>query len=390
MANVIKRNNSYLVTVSAGYDINGKQIRKTATFRPDSALTAKQQEKALNEFVVLFEKKVQEGQVLDSSIRFASFAEKWFNDYAEEQLAPKTIERYKSLMTRINQAIGNIRLDKLQPHHLISFYKNLAEDGMNEKTGGKLSAKTIQHHHRLISAILNTAVQWQLLFANPTQRVKPPKVTQREISYLDEYQAQEMIRLLNNEPLKYRTALILAIYSGLRRGELCGLKWQDVDFNNNTLSVRRSIQALSNKGIFEKSPKNNSSLRTIKLSNEAVLFLNEHKKWQEEEKHKLGSKWVDGDYIFTQWNGEVIHPDTLTGYFGKFAKKNNLPKGVTLHSLRHTNATLLIAGGMPIRTVASRLGHAQTSTTTNIYTHALQSAEAKAAEVLEDMLNPVK
>ena len=133
MANVIKRNSSYLVTVSAGYDINGKQIRKTATFRPDSALTAKQQEKALNEFVVLFEKKVQEGQVLDSSIRFASFAKKWFNDYAEEQLAPKTIARYKSLMTRINQAIGNIRLDKLQPHHLISFYKNLAEDGMNEK-----------------------------------------------------------------------------------------------------------------------------------------------------------------------------------------------------------------------------------------------------------------
>jgi integrase len=390
IATVQKRNNSYRVRVSCGYDLNGKQIFKSATFRPDPNLTPKQEEKALNNFVLEFEKKVATGQVLDGNIHFADFAEKWFHDYAEVQLAPKTVARYKALMGRINAAIGNIKLDKIQPHHLISFYKNLAEDGMNIKTGGKLSERTIQHHHRLISAILNTAVQWQVIFANPTQRVKPPKVTQKEVSYLDEIQTKEVIHLLEDEPIKYKTVIILAIYSGLRRGELCGLKWEDINFNDQILSVRRSVQALPDMGLIEKLPKTNSSIRTMKLSNEAIILLKEYKKWQAEQRIKLGDIWVNNDYLFTQWNGEVMHPDTLTGYFSKFAKRNNLPKGISLHSLRHTNATLLIAGGMPIRTVAGRLGHAQTSTTTNIYAHALQSADAKSAEVLEDMLNPVK
>jgi len=185
-----------------------------------------------------------------------------------------------------------------------------------------------------------------------------------------------------------RTPLTMLIYSGLRRCELCGLKWEDVDFDNSIITIQRITQYLPHVGIIEKDPKTHTSIRPIKLSPQAITLLKEHKRWQAEQRMKLGTAWVNRDYIFTQWNGEPMHPDTLTKFFTKFVKKNNFPDGLTLHSLRHTNATLLIASGTDIRTISNRLGHAKTSTTVNIYAHAIQSADVKAAEVIGDMLNP--
>lgn len=388
MATIKKRKNSYFITVSGGYDLNGKQIRKTSTFNPESNLTPKQEQKALDEFVFNFERKVKQGIILDSSIRFYEFTKKWISNYAEEQLSVKTLSRYKTLLARINGELGNIKLEKLQPHHLIEFYKKLGQDGVNKK-GGKLSPKTIQHHHRLISVILKTAVQWQIIPFNVSERVAPPKVPQEEVKYFDDVQARQIIELLENEPIKYKTGIILSIYSGFRRAELIGLKWEDIDFDNKTISIKRTLQYDKSKGVFETTPKTKSSYRTIKLPPNVFTLLSEYKCWQTIERLRLGSKWVNNDYIFTQWNGKAINPDTFTKYFQKFAKKNNLPEGLHLHSLRHTNATLLIAGGMNPRTVSNRLGHAQTSTTMNIYSHAIQSADAKSAEILEDILNPI-
>jgi len=390
MAHIVKRGKSYTVRVSCGYDINGKQIFKNKTFRPPEGLSAKQEKKALDEFVLDFERQAKLGRVLDGNIRFVEFCEKWFKDYAEGNLQPKTLQRYKEFAARCNQAIGNIKLEDIRPHHLNDFYSNLAEPGMNKRTGGFLSPKTIQEHHRFISKVLNTAVQWQIIYENPATRATPPKVKQAEVLYLDEEQAKMVITALEQEEQKYKTALILAIYSGLRRGELCGLKWQDIDFEGKIISVRRTLQYLASIGLYEKEPKTKSSLRSLKLPDEIFHLLREHKSWQDEQRTAHGTAWEDNDYILTQQDGKPMHPDTLTDFFSRLAKKLDLPKGISFHSLRHTSATLLIAGGMSPRTVASRLGHAQVSTTMNIYSHQLQSADAKAAEVLSDMLNPVK
>ena len=389
MATVQKRNGSYLIRCSAGYDMSGKQLRKSTTWIPAPNMTPKQEEKALQEAIIRFEIQVKEGKILDGNIRFVDFADKWLSDYAEKHLAPRTILHYKNVLRRINQAIGNIRLDKLQPHHLMKFYDNLGEEGVRSG-GGKLSPKMIREHHNLISSILHTAVEWQVIFANPTERVKPPKLQRQEQQYLDENGAKRVIELLADADIKYRTAVIMLIYSGLRRGELCGLKWNDIDFENSIITIRRITQYLPHIGIIEKEPKTRSSMRTMNLPLEAFALLKEHRKWQAEQRIKLGDIWQDSDYIFTHWDGKPIHLDTLTNFFSKFAKKHDLPKGTTLHSLRHTNATLLIASGIPIRTVSSRLGHAQTSTTANIYAHAIQSADAKAAEVIGDILNPTQ
>ena len=242
MATVQKRGNSYKITVSCGYDLNGKQIRHHTTWTPEPGMTAKQEAKELDRQKVLFEERCRNGQVLDGSVRFADFAAKWFEDYADKQLRPKTLARYKAMMLRINAAIGHIHLDRLQPHHLLTFYDNLEEGGvrndikyqctidlkallrernmnkssfspvasvslavLNSITQGRniaqssaeniakalelpmtelfkpvdadstLSSKTILHHHRLISSILATAVQWQVIFFQSLRESKASK-----------------------------------------------------------------------------------------------------------------------------------------------------------------------------------------------------------------------
>lgn len=216
--------------------------------------------------------------------------------------------------------------------------------------------------------------------------MKPPKVTQKEISFLDDVQAKELISLIDDAPIQYKTMIITLIYTGMRLGELCGLEWKDVDFDNEIITVRRSSQYISGKGIITKEPKNKSSIRTNKYPSVLFKLLKDYKVWQARERLKLGDRWNDTDRLFTTYDGLPMHPNTLNTWLKKFLENTNLPR-ITVHSLRHTNATLLIAGGVDIRTVSKRLGHSQTSTTLNIYTHAIQSADAMASETIGDILN---
>lgn len=174
----------------------------------------------------------------------------------------------------------------------------------------------------------------------------------------------------------------------LRRGEVCGLEWPDFYFDHNTVNVCRTSQYTQEKGIYTDDTKSFTSRRTGKPPAFVFDLLAEYRVWQKEERERLGDQWQESGRLFTQWNGLPIYPDTLTKQFSKFVAKHSdeLPEGLHIHSLRHTNATLLIAQGGNIRTVSSRLGHGQTSTTMNIYAHAIQSADEKAAETLENIV----
>lgn len=456
MPTIEKRGSAYRITVSAGYDMQGKQIKKRMTWTPRPNMTEKQIQKELERQKVLFAERVRTGRVLDSSTRFFDFANYWMEEYAEKQLRPSTIAGYKDMLTRINAAIGHIRLDNLQPKDLTQYYNKLAESGTRKDTTYKaridisgmlktrhitrqslaarcelsintiavavhgeavsattaqkissalgvpvkklfdaverkqtLSGKTILHHHRLISSILEKAVKWQVIYSNPCARVEPPKAERREAEYLDETQAQNLINCLKSEPTQYRAMIITLLYTGMRRGELCGLEWSDIDFKNCLIDISRTSLYLPGKGIFNDDTKTEASRRVIKIPTEAMKILKEHRKEQIENKFKLCDKWVNSGKVFTQWNGKPIHPDTITAWFSQFIKKNNLPQ-IHLHSLRHTNATLLIASGVDLRTVSKRLGHSNMTTTSNIYTHAIKSADERAAELLGDILHPVK
>ena len=452
MATTQERNGAYQIVVSAGYDLNGKQIRKTMTWKPEPGMTKKQIEKELNKQAVMFEERVSRGVLLDDTIRFADFAEKWFKEYAEQQLKPKTIAHYRALIVRINQSIGHIPLCKLQPLHLNAFYGELKKDGIRrdkrcksivdlqairkEKklTKTKLSAdaavavstidaaengqtislqsadklcralgikpdtafvpvgkttlsdKTIRSHHALISSILEKAVKWNVLSDNPAKRIEAPHMERKTAPYLDEIGARDLLAALENEGTQQQTIIKMLLFFGLRRGELLGLKWSDIDFEKQTLTINRTIQELPEKGIFETTTKTTSSERTLKAAPFTMQMLRQYQAWQAAERLKAGDLWQDHGYLFTRYNGQPLHPDYLTSWFKGFIRRNNLPPDIHLHSLRHTSATLLIADGTPLTTVAHRLGHANVGTTTKIYAHAIQSADAAAAEALESKL----
>jgi len=180
---------------------------------------------------------------------------------------------------------------------------------------------------------------------------------------------------------------MLLVHSGMRRGELCGLVWSDIDFNNKIIHITKSNQYLSGMGVFEKDTKNESSNRVIKLPDDMFNMLREYKVWQTEERLKIGDRWHDTGKIFTQENGLAMHPDSITGYVTEFRENNNLPY-FTVHSLRHTSATLLIMRGVPVKAVSARLGHANQNTTNTIYSHAIQTVDAMASDVLGDVLKP--
>ena len=252
----------------------------------------------------------------------------------------------------------------------------------------RLSAKTILHHHRLISVILQTAVEWQVLFSNPCDRVKPPRVEHKEARYLDEKQAMEVMQALESEDIQNRTIIKVLLYTGMRRGELCGLTWADIDFEKSIIHIQRSSLYLADKGIFEDETKNTTSRRSIKVPTDAMRALQLFQEWQNQQIYLLGDQWQASGRVFTSWNGAPIHPDTISGWFSHFIEKHNLPD-ISLHSLRHTNATLLIAAGTNLQTVAARLGHSSINTTAKIYAHAIQAADAAAADTLQDLLNPL-
>lgn len=453
MATIEKRGNTYRITVSSGYDVTGKQIRNKMTYVPDGTLTPRKLEKELQRQAALFEERVKSGQYVDCDIKFSDFAEKWFNEYASSQLSPTTLHRYKDCLKRINAAIGHIKLCRLQPLHLNSFYNNLQEIGirndikykldkdikpiMKEKhlkqyelaavavsslrkamkggnvakpTAEKICAalgvpmkdyfiiaeeqkpldnSTIAVYHHVISSILSTAVQWQIIAANPCDRIKPPKSEQKEADYFDEAEALKMLECLEAEPILYRALFTLVINTGMRRGEALGLTWKDIDLNKGIIDINKSNLYVPDKGIFEHETKTKKSTRIISIPSAAVDVLKEYKAYQSKMRLKLGELWQGSDRVFTTEEGAPLHPDTATKYYRKFAERNGLTN-TKLHALRHTNATLMIANGTDIKTVSKRLGHANITTTGNIYTHAIQAADERAAEALNDIFTKKK
>lgn len=460
MANITKRTNkdgstSYLIRVYVDDTGTGKQIVKSKTWRPAPGMRPSAAEKEVLKQAAIYEDHVKKGLAgLGGNIRFEDYAKQWMDS---SSLAPKTRTRYEELLERINPAIGHIRLEKLQAHHLEVFYKNLAEVGSKVKGSHALSTSlqgimeqrklsrfalaesagispatvssaargnrisiqkaeqiskalglpvesvftinisteslsdvTIHHHHQLICAILAKAKRERLVPFNVAQEhVTAPKMSRKEAKYMSDEEARKFLQLLMEEDdIRVKTALILALFTGARRGELCGLSWQDIDEKKQIINIRRASQYQKGKGIVEVPTKTAGSVRSIKVPIFVADQLRIYKKWWSEQRLKCGTAWQgNARRILIQENGAPINPDTINFWLEKFLQKNDLPH-ITPHSLRHTFATLQIAAGVDIRTLQARTGHSQASTLVNIYSHALQSAQEAASDALEGILLP--
>ena len=391
-----KRGNSFRLIVYAGYVVQGKQIRHKKTIKFE-AKTEKAKLREAKKALGMFQSEVEKGQYFGSAkMTFKEFVDWWLQDYAEVDgnLAPKTLYRYKEILnSRIIPALGHMKITEIRPMHLIKFYKSLQQDGIRKdaKTGG-LSNKTILQHHAIISSILGDAVQWEVIPFSPAAKVTPPKVKKAEVAYYDEEETAALLAALEKEPpeaLRYKVAVILALTTGCRRGELLGLEWSDIDFENSIINIQRAAQYLTGVGHFTKEPKNDSSKRIIPIPTSMITLLKKYKAYQSQEKLKVGDLWKGSNKLFLTWEGRPMYPGTISQWFKKFLQRHKL-KEITFHGLRHTAATLLIGKGVGDRIVASLLGHADPSTTKSIYAKSLKSAERAAADLMESIINGEK
>ncbi len=386
--------NSYRLTVSEGFDLNGKPMIHRKTVHA----TKKDAEVELAKFVT----EVQNGLVVDGkSLRFSEFTEIWKRDYGSKELAPTTYKRYcRMLETRLLPYFGHFYINKIRPTDIMKFYDLLEKDtqlvrksGNNgAKTKKPLSGKTILEHHRLLRAMLHKAVYWQLIVTNPAERVQAPKARKPKRRSYDDEQTKillENLELLSIEDTKYKVAIILTVFTGVRLGELMGLEWQDVDFKNGIISINRSSQYLSDMGVFTKTPKTESSIREIAIPEFIISLLEEYKLWYEKQKSIYGELWTNSDRLFVQADGKPMHPSSISKWFVRYVSTIGLPV-INFHGLRHTNASLLVAQNVDIAVISARLGHAQISTTLDFYVHPLLSHNRKAGYALENLLLPTR
>lgn len=385
MATITQRNGTYKITVSGGYDANGRQIRHHKTWKPAPGMTKRQIERELQRQAVLFEEAC-DGLELGGNIRFQEFAEQWLAEYAEKRLKARTIERSRQIAERVNPAIGHLRMDKITARHIQRFINDLSAGDANQKTGGALAPSSVRRIVAFISGVFSYAVKMGIVRDNPCRRVILPETRVQEHDCYSLEEMQQFLDLLMNEPLKYQAFFVLAVYGGFRRGEILGLEWKDIDFASGVVSIRRTSLYTKEKGIFTDTPKTKGSARSVKLPPEVIDLLRRYRSEQSREVFQVGDQWHYTDRLFTMWNGEPVAPDTPARWLRRFFQRTGL-RPVNLHSFRHFNASVLITSGVDVRTVSASLGHSSTSTTLNIYAHTFAQAQAKASEAVSSALN---
>ena len=340
MASIRKRGSSYLIVVSMGYDYNGKRINpRQKTVHPPEELTPRQVEKWLNEQAVLFERDCRHTPQPVQQLTLAKYIDLWLPD-----LAPGTLAK-------------------------------------------PLSEYTIEGVHATLCSILSDAVEGGFLSHNPAWRTYRYAGRKCEKKIADEETAQKIIAALEGESIKYETYFKLIIATGMRRGECCGLKWCDIDWEQRSIHICRNAVKVTDEEIFVKEPKTRAGNRYVYFSAEMESLLREYQKecryiTETYDQRKL----TTDDFLFRRQGAQLpMTPTTFTYRFKLILKKNGLPQELNVHSLRHTAASLMIAGGTDVATVAGILGHSQPSTTLDIYTHAFDKNKKAASAGLQGM-----
>ena len=312
-----------------------------------------------------------------SRVTVSDYLAEWHADYAAIHVTPKTAERYQQLVrNQIVPHIGQVQLQKLQPAHLQSLYAKLLKAG--------LAARTVGHCHHLLRKALGHAATMGVVQRNVATLVSPPKVDDAEITILTK---EQIGRLLSH--VKGRTLypiLALGLATGARRGELLALRIKDFDPEKGTIRIERSLEQTKGRLRF-KGPKTKHGKRTILIPPPVVAELKAHIMKVQERRLLLGmGRAGRDDLLFPRWDGQVRSPHWLTQKFALAMAALKI-EGVTLHSLRHTHASQLIASGMDVLTISRRLGHGSAAITLRVYGHLIEGKDAQAAEVAGRLFN---
>mgnify|MGYP004664475141 FL=1 len=359
---ITQRGDKYRVCFDYGIDREGRRVRKYRTFD-----TKRDATRAFNEHKVKMDKGTQ---IMPSEYTFAQWLDYWYKDIILPQIEETTAYGYRGMIENyLKPQLGEIRLQKLTARDIQQYYTWL----MGEK---KLSPNTVIKHHNLLTNTLNAAERQEYITKNPMRAVSPPKKRQREAKFY----TPEQLGILLDKAVGTRLELpvFICAYLGLRRGELCGLRWGDVDIEHKTITIENTRTQAGKKEI-EKGTKTASSTRTLYLPDTLCDILKAAKENQQACRAEYKNAYDDNDYVVVMEDGRPFRPNYLSELFGKFLADNDLPK-IVQHELRHTFASLSNQAGIPAYNIGKALGHSTPATTQKIYTHLLDQTHTQAVE----------
>jgi len=372
-----KRAGSWLVTVELGRDPVTRRRRR-------AHLTTATRREAEREEARLRHEAATGVDLEPTKITLADYLQRWL-EAVRANLAPATYQRYDGLLKhQVIPHIGGLMLTKLRPLQVQQLYARLQVQGRADGRGG-ISARTLLHVHRVLSEALRQAVRWQIVARNVCESVESPHAPRVEMRALSPDEARQLLEVAQAEDGILGDAVIIAVHTGLRLGELLGLRWADVDTEQGRITIHRTVQYLPGEGTIQREPKTARGNRTVPIGATAVSTLGRLRRRQLEARLAVGTAYEDSGLAFTDPRGRPIPPYRLSQRFAGLLRRADLPR-MRFHDLRHTHATLMLARGVHPKVVSERLGHASIAITLDTYSHVLPTLQEDAARALDAWL----
>ncbi len=300
-----------------------------------------------------------------SNTTVQEYLENWLENIHKPTIRLSTYLNYRKLLKNyLVPGLGKVKIHRLTPQQVQAFY--------SQKMSEELAPKTVNNIHGVLHIALDNTVKWSILSRNVCDAVTPPRIPRKEKSVLTKQQAHTLLEEVKAHRLE--ALLTLAITTAMREDELLALHWQDINLEDRSLQVKRAVSYLKGYGYVESEPKTAKGPRMIKLPVFVVDILTRHKAQQEEQRHEVGSAWIDKDLVFTNAQGFFYSSSTLRKVFRRFLISIGLPH-MRFHDLRHSGATILLIMGVHPKIVQEILGHSQITMTLDVYSHALPSMQ---------------
>lgn len=370
-----KLKTGWRLRVTVGYNENGRPIRRSKMTKTKNA---KEREKELNRFIDDLEKN---GYEAPSKLTFKEFVEnEWLPKHAQRHLAYKTYNEYHSqIKRRLYPAIGGVQLDKISTIQIVNLIDKLQKPDSNLITGEVLSARTIRHIYFALSSVLETAVEWKVLTANPAKGIKLPKIKKRPPTIYTPEDITQLDKALAKEPIQMQAMIYIALITGCREAELAALEWKHIDFIENEITFEQTAIMVVGEGVRIKPGTKNGETGKVDIPTWLSALLESYKPLS----LPGTGEWTGHHFLFADPTGKPFRPDSYYQRWKRLTERHGLPS-IRFHDLRHTSATLLLNNGLDIKVIQERLRHKSFNTTADIYSHVLKEKQQEAANTFKN------
>lgn len=373
MANITKRGNTFRIRVFVGCDMNGKQLVKSTTYTPPDGVTPKKAEKLAQEYAFEFERHCKGYSQLNENMRFSELADWYFTNYAPQELKESTIYTYKGqYKNHIEPVLGNIKVKDINAPRLTQIMQSY-----------DLNSATVKKLYVIVQSIFRRGAEQGFIRDTPCCNVILPKRKKsRKNKALEEDKLKRFMEYLESKPWDedFKRIIKVLLYTGMRSGECLGLMWEDIDFDEMTITINHNLTDVGGKHTLG-SPKTESSRRVIGMSEVLASIFREQKAYIDKMSAALGKKFAHPEMVFTSALGNYRDRNSVYQSLKRFTKGTEF-ESLTLHQLRHCNATLLLNSGVDLKIVSEHLGHCDIGVTANIYADVLKSTKAKVADLV--------